>query len=172
MAELDKSPEMPWRKRTIPAFSPSVCSQLTGANRGTPQMNLQHREYTDSHYQHTLSDALTFVGRGLHSDIHVVMRMLPAEPNSGIVFARRDVAPYRSEIPALWLVVDKIVIPRFLQYLIHRKVIITVPKNIQFCTIVHLPILHRISLSFELRINNSLVVPPRNLQLSNRLKWL
>jgi len=65
-------------------------------------MNLQHREYNDSHYQHTLSDTLTFVGRGLHSDIQVVMRMLPAEPNSGIVFARRDVAPYRSEIPALW----------------------------------------------------------------------
>lgn len=58
--------------------------------------------YPDCFFQHTLSDAMTFVGRGLHTDIRVVMRIIPAEPNSGIVFVRRDIDSHRSEVSALW----------------------------------------------------------------------
>jgi len=58
--------------------------------------------YKDEYFQHTLGESLTFVGRGLHSDCQVIMRILPAEANSGIVFARRDVEAFRAEVPALW----------------------------------------------------------------------
>lgn len=65
-------------------------------------MGLPASTYKCEHYQHTLSESLTFVGRGLHSDCQVIMRLLPAEANSGIVFARRDVEAFRAEVPALW----------------------------------------------------------------------
>jgi UDP-3-O-[3-hydroxymyristoyl] N-acetylglucosamine deacetylase len=61
-------------------------------------------------YQHTLRESMTFVGQGLHSGQQAVMQVIPAEPDSGIVFYRRDVEPQRSAVHALW---DKVVDTRF-----------------------------------------------------------
>lgn len=44
-----------------------------------------------SFYQHTLADSVTCIGRGLHSGLKVLMTIMPAEPNTGIEFVRRDV---------------------------------------------------------------------------------
>ena len=54
-----------------------------------------------SFYQHTLADTVTCMGRGLHSGLKVVMTLMPAEPNTGIVFVRRDVTQGQ-EIQAKW----------------------------------------------------------------------
>ena len=50
--------------------------------------------------QQTLASAISFTGKGLHTGLQVVMTVLPAEENNGIVFRRVDLegAP---EIPAL-----------------------------------------------------------------------
>lgn len=40
--------------------------------------------------QHTLKEAITFHGKGVHSDQAVVMTLVPAEANTGIVFVRSD----------------------------------------------------------------------------------
>lgn len=45
-----------------------------------------------SFYQHTLADSVTCMGRGLHSGLKVLMTIMPAEPNTGIEFVRRDVS--------------------------------------------------------------------------------
>ena len=63
-------------------------------------MSLQEDNKFDIYFQHTLNETLIFVGHGLHSDHQVEMRILPAEPNSGIVFVRSDVNPEHAEIPA------------------------------------------------------------------------
>ena len=55
-----------------------------------------------AYFQHTLKDSFTCVGRGLHTGLKIVMRVTPGEPDSGIVFVRRDVDTRRSEIQALW----------------------------------------------------------------------
>lgn len=55
-----------------------------------------------SFYQHTLADTVTCVGRGLHSGLKVVMALLPAEPNTGIEFIRRDATQIDNVVPALW----------------------------------------------------------------------
>lgn len=52
--------------------------------------------------QQTLAAAFTYVGRGLHSGHKVAMRLLPAEPDSGIRFVRTDVAPEQGVIAAHW----------------------------------------------------------------------
>ena len=65
-------------------------------------MSLQEDNKFDIYFQHTLNETLIFVGHGLHSDHQVEMRILPAEPNSGIVFVRSDVNPEHAEIPASW----------------------------------------------------------------------
>lgn len=54
------------------------------------------------YFQHTLKDSFTCVSRGLHTGLKIVMRVTPAEANSGIVFVRRDIESNRSEIPANW----------------------------------------------------------------------
>ncbi len=54
-----------------------------------------------SFYQHTLADSITCMGRGLHSGLKVVMTIMPAEPNTGIVFVRRDVT-HGQEVLAKW----------------------------------------------------------------------
>ena len=54
-----------------------------------------------SFYQHTLADSVTCMGRGLHTGLKVVMTMMPAEANTGIVFVRRDVTQGQ-EVKALW----------------------------------------------------------------------
>lgn len=57
---------------------------------------------TPSFNQHTLKDSFTFVGRGLHSGLKVVMAVLPGEPNTGYQFIRRDVLVSRGNIEARW----------------------------------------------------------------------
>ncbi len=55
-----------------------------------------------SFYQHTLADTVTCVGRGLHCGLKVVMVIMPAEPNTGIEFVRRDATHADNLVPALW----------------------------------------------------------------------
>lgn len=53
-------------------------------------------------YQQTLAAPFTYVGRGLHSGQKVVMRLLPADADSGIRFVRTDVPASDRIIPAHW----------------------------------------------------------------------
>jgi len=53
-------------------------------------------------FQHTLKDSFTCVSRGLHTGLKIVMRVTPAEADTGIVFARRDINSRRFEIAANW----------------------------------------------------------------------
>jgi len=53
-------------------------------------------------YQQTLAAPFTYVGRGLHSGQKVVMRLLPADADSGIRFVRTDVPAADRIIPAHW----------------------------------------------------------------------
>src|SRR5690606_21636155 len=41
-------------------------------------------------FQHTLKDVVTIVGAGIHTGQSVTMRIMPAEPNTGINFQRTD----------------------------------------------------------------------------------
>lgn len=52
--------------------------------------------------QHTLKNDCTIHGVGLHTGQDIVMRMIPAGPDHGIVFVRTDMATGENEIPALW----------------------------------------------------------------------
>lgn len=52
--------------------------------------------------QATISKAVTFRGVGLHSGLPVVMRLLPAPVNAGIVFQRVDLAGEQGRIMARW----------------------------------------------------------------------
>ena len=54
------------------------------------------------YFQHTLKESFTCISRGLHSGLKIVMRVTPAEANTGIVFARREVEARRCEIQANW----------------------------------------------------------------------
>lgn len=65
-------------------------------------MNTNKDAANISCYQHTLKDAFNCVGRGLHTGLNIVMRVTPGEPNTGIVFVRRDVDTRHSEIQASW----------------------------------------------------------------------
>ncbi len=56
----------------------------------------------DSYYQHTLNDNITCIGRGLHSGLKTIMSIMPAEPNTGYVFMRRDVDSNKAEVQARW----------------------------------------------------------------------
>lgn len=53
-------------------------------------------------FQHTLTQPLHFVGRGLHSGKPVSMTLLPAVADSGYVFERLDVIRSQAEVPARW----------------------------------------------------------------------
>jgi UDP-3-O-[3-hydroxymyristoyl] N-acetylglucosamine deacetylase len=53
-------------------------------------------------HQQTLAAPFTYVGRGLHSGQKVVMRLLPADADSGIRFVRTDVPGADRIIPAHW----------------------------------------------------------------------
>ena len=53
-------------------------------------------------YQHTLADSFMCIGVGLHSGLKVGMSVLPAEPNTGYTFYRRDVRSMHAEVPARW----------------------------------------------------------------------
>lgn len=52
--------------------------------------------------QKTLKRPALLTGVGLHSGAPVSVRIVPAAPNSGIVFKRVDIAQGDNEIPALW----------------------------------------------------------------------
>lgn len=54
-----------------------------------------------SFFQHTLADSVTCMGRGLHSGLKVLMTIMPAEPNTGIEFVRRDVVQGQT-VKARW----------------------------------------------------------------------
>ena len=51
--------------------------------------------------QKTLKNSLIFKGTGLHSGCNVTVKLLPAEPDTGIVFRRVDL-PEKSEVKALY----------------------------------------------------------------------
>jgi len=55
-----------------------------------------------ANFQHTLKESFTCVSRGLHTGLKIVMRVTPAEANTGIVFVRREVESRRAEIQASW----------------------------------------------------------------------
>lgn len=59
-----------------------------------------------SYYQHTLADSITCMGRGLHLGLPVEMTLLPADPNTGYVFIRRDVQHGPQEVIARWYTVE------------------------------------------------------------------
>jgi UDP-3-O-[3-hydroxymyristoyl] N-acetylglucosamine deacetylase len=48
-------------------------------------------------FQHTVSKPLSFTGIGLHSGMYIRARILPADPDTGVVFVRKDT---NTEIPA------------------------------------------------------------------------
>ena len=52
-------------------------------------------------YQQTLSEPITIKGIGLHSGVNVIMKLLPAEPDTGIIFYRTDLSSNNS-VEALW----------------------------------------------------------------------
>lgn len=65
-------------------------------------MNIHKNETHVPYFQHTLKESFTCVSRGLHTGLKIVMRVTPGEPNTGIVFVRRDIEANRSEIQANW----------------------------------------------------------------------
>jgi UDP-3-O-[3-hydroxymyristoyl] N-acetylglucosamine deacetylase len=52
--------------------------------------------------QHTLKNAISCTGTGLHSGTKVTMTLCPAAPDTGIVFRRTDAAASGAEIDARW----------------------------------------------------------------------
>lgn len=46
----------------------------------------------EKHFQHTIKEAVTISGSGIHTGASVTMQILPAAPNSGINFKRIDLA--------------------------------------------------------------------------------
>lgn len=55
-----------------------------------------------SFQQQTLADSFVCMGRGLHTGLRVVMSVMPAEPNTGIEFVRRDVTHTDNVVLARW----------------------------------------------------------------------
>jgi UDP-3-O-[3-hydroxymyristoyl] N-acetylglucosamine deacetylase len=56
----------------------------------------------DSYYQHTLREKITFSGQGFLSGLRLIMSIMPAEPNTGYVFTRRDVDSDKENVQACW----------------------------------------------------------------------
>ena len=52
--------------------------------------------------QHTLKRPINCTGVALHSGLKVSMTLKPAEPNTGILFKRTDIAGKGADIPARW----------------------------------------------------------------------
>ena len=65
-------------------------------------MKANNGVYKTSFFQHTLKNSFTCVSRGLHTGLNIIMRVIPAEANSGIIFVRRDIGSPYSEIQANW----------------------------------------------------------------------
>jgi UDP-3-O-[3-hydroxymyristoyl] N-acetylglucosamine deacetylase len=60
------------------------------------------RTTASKHWQRTISQPVLCAGRGLHSGRRVTARIIPAAPDSGIVFRRFNRRGLVAEIPALW----------------------------------------------------------------------
>ncbi len=56
----------------------------------------------NSNLQHTLANRVDCVGVGLHSGQKTAMALIPAPPNSGVCFVRKDVEDEHAAIPARW----------------------------------------------------------------------
>lgn len=56
----------------------------------------------NSKFQRTLGNHISCTGVGLHSGVKVSMSLLPAAPDTGVMFRRRDVAPEIADIPGRW----------------------------------------------------------------------
>ncbi len=52
--------------------------------------------------QQTVKKAISFEGIGLHSGTEVMLTIMPGQPDTGIIFVRRDVAAPHNVIPARW----------------------------------------------------------------------
>ena len=52
--------------------------------------------------QKTISENVSFKGIGLHSGLHAIITIIPAEPNSGIIFKRTDLKSNNIIIPSLF----------------------------------------------------------------------
>lgn len=62
-----------------------------------------HREALTKHdLQHTLADAFSCIGPGVHTGLSAVMTVMPADADSGYVFFRKDVHPEMGLVPARW----------------------------------------------------------------------
>lgn len=49
-------------------------------------------------HQQTLSEAFTIIGKGVHSGVQFILRVLPAPSGEGICFVRRDITLVDNEI--------------------------------------------------------------------------
>lgn len=91
-----------WRSGTVKAH----WQKLSPDSRKTPFEAVAVTEFfanTDlTLNQQTLADSFVCIGRGLHTGLKVVMSVLPAEPNTGIEFLRRDVSHCDNLVPARW----------------------------------------------------------------------
>lgn len=52
--------------------------------------------------QHTLKQSISFIGVGLHSGTTARLSILPAAPDTGYVFVRRDVPSSKAQVRASW----------------------------------------------------------------------
>ncbi|MCP8900580.1 UDP-3-O-acyl-N-acetylglucosamine deacetylase [Gilvimarinus xylanilyticus] len=57
---------------------------------------------TSQYYQHTINTPFTCFGRGLHTGVPVVMKVLPADENTGRTFVRRDCLSGQNHVRAIW----------------------------------------------------------------------
>ena len=60
------------------------------------------REFDYLYRQRTISSPIAFIGIGLHSGKRVTMRVLPAGPDEGISFVRRDLPSNENAFVARW----------------------------------------------------------------------
>ena len=52
--------------------------------------------------QKTINNSITIRGVGLHSGKNVLMKLIPSEPNSGIIFKRVDIKKNNIVIPSVF----------------------------------------------------------------------
>ncbi|MDO3385845.1 UDP-3-O-acyl-N-acetylglucosamine deacetylase [Gilvimarinus sp. SDUM040013] len=57
---------------------------------------------SSQYYQHTINTPFTCFGRGLHTGVPVVMKVLPAGDNTGRTFVRRDCLTGQNDVRAIW----------------------------------------------------------------------
>ncbi len=72
------------------------------ANRAANRSPANRKDGEEKILQRTLKTPISCSGIGLHSGQKVTMTLVPAEPNTGIVFRRTDLRGDKTEIPASW----------------------------------------------------------------------